>query len=85
MTERLITRVGRALFGDTWMGPLSRGTGIRKSTIDDWDKGRSEPAVGVYERLAALAEAEMVALERRAAHLRTVLADLREVISCRRQ
>lgn len=84
MTERLITRVGRALFGDSWMGPLSRETGIRRNTIDDWDKGRSEPAVGVYERLAGMVEGHLDHLERRAAHLRAVLGDLRATIARRR-
>ena len=72
--EQLITRVGRALFGDTWKGPLSRETGIRKDTVDDWDKGRSEPARGVYERLLAMAEARRVQLDDAIRHLRDRLS-----------
>lgn len=70
MSERLITRVGQALYGETWKGPMSRDTGIRKDTIDDWDKGRSEPATAVYERLLGMAEMRLALLEH-------VVADLR--------
>ena len=77
MSDRLIARVGRALFGETWMGPLSRETDIRKGTIDDWDKGRAEPGVWVYEHLLEMAEARLALLEQ-------VVADLRETIARRR-
>ena len=77
MSDRLITRVGRALFGDTWMGPLSRETEIRKGTIDDWDKGRAEPALGVYERLLEMAEARLSALEQAVTDLRAIITQRR--------
>lgn len=72
--DRLIARVGRALYGETWMGPLARETDIRKGTIDDWDKGRADPASGVYERLLRMTEARLALLERAAADLRELLA-----------
>lgn len=77
VSDRLITRVGKALFGDTWMGPMSRETGIRKGTIDDWDKARAEPARGVYERLLAMVEAHRAELLAQLARLEQVIVDLR--------
>lgn len=73
MSERLITRVGQALYGETWKGPMSRDTGIRKDTIDDWDKARSEPATGVYERLLGMAEMRLALLEHVVVELRSRL------------
>ncbi len=81
---RLTTRFGRIFYGETWMGPLSRDTGIRKNTIDDWDKGRCEPAVGVYERFLGMVEEELQRLEDRLASLREVARDLRATIERRR-
>lgn len=70
MSERLITRVGQALYGETWKGPMARDTGIRKDTIDDWDKGRSEPATRVFERLLAMGEERRSQIEAAIAQLK---------------
>lgn len=73
--ERLITRVGKALYGEEiWKGPLARETGIRKTTIDDFEKGRAETPVGVYERLLAMAETRLALLQRAVADLREAIA-----------
>jgi len=53
---------------------MSRETEIRKGTIDDWDKARSEPAAGVYERLLTMAERRRDLLDRAIADLRDLLA-----------
>lgn len=73
MTDRPISRIGLALYGDTWKGPMSRDLGIRKDTIDDWARGRGEPHRDVYERLLQLAE-------RRAAGVSHAVTELRELL-----
>lgn len=63
MGDRPINRIGRALYGEVWKGPLSRDLGIRKDTVDDWDRGRSEPHPEIYRRLLAMAETRRISLD----------------------
>lgn len=48
MTDNLITRVGRALYGDRWQAPMARDLDVHKDTVQDWRQGRSNPRPGVY-------------------------------------
>lgn len=73
MQDPLITRIGRALYGDQWKGPMSRETGIRKDTLDGWAQGRGEPPMGVYGKLLALAEPRLSEMEQTVMDLRTML------------
>lgn len=70
MSERLIARVGRALFGEQWKGPTARELEVQKGTVDDWDRGRMEPLAKHYERLLATAEARLAQIDRVVAELR---------------
>ncbi|MEP9350555.1 hypothetical protein [Xanthobacter sp. KR7-225] len=70
MSDRLITRIGRALYGDQWKGPTARELEVQKGTVDDWDRGRMEPLAKHYVRLLAIAEARLALLQRVVAELR---------------
>ncbi|WP_234053622.1 MULTISPECIES: hypothetical protein [unclassified Xanthobacter] len=78
---RLISRIGRAIYGETWMGPLSRDTGIRKSTIDDWDKGRCDPPAGVYNRIIPIAQAQLTQAQNRAADIQSLIREIKNITS----
>lgn len=73
MSDRLIARIGRALYGDQWKGPVARDLEVQKGTVDDWDRGRMEPLARHYERLLATAEARLAQIERVVAELRARL------------
>lgn len=46
----LLNRVGEALYGDHWMGPLSRDLHVNDRTIRYWVNGRPPPP-GVWKEL----------------------------------
>lgn len=73
MSDRLITRLGRALYGDIWKGPLARETDVQKGTVDDWDRGRLEPLPKHYDRLLAVAESRLAILQKLIVELRGLI------------
>lgn len=48
MTDNLITRIGRALYGERWQADMARDLGVHKDTVQDWRQGRAQPRPGVY-------------------------------------
>lgn len=55
MPDNLITRAGKALFGDNWQAQMSRELEVHKDTVQDWRQGRSNPRSGVYVDLLRIA------------------------------
>jgi DNA-binding XRE family transcriptional regulator len=55
MTDNLITRTGKALFGDNWQAQMSREIGVHKQTVQDWRQGKQNPRPGVYVDLMRIA------------------------------
>lgn len=63
MTENLITRAGKALYGDNWQAQMGRELGVHKDTVQDWRQGRSNPRPGVYVDLLRIAVERQAALD----------------------
>jgi len=70
MPDNLITRTGKALFGDNWQAQMGRELEVHKDTVQDWRQGRSNPRPGVYVGLLR------IAVERRA-ELNEIVEDLK--------
>lgn len=63
MSDNLITRVGKALYGDNWQAQMSRELGVHKDTVQDWRQDRSRPRPGVYVDLMRIAVERQGALD----------------------
>ena len=50
----LISRVGRALYGERWQTPLARELGVADRTVRRWVSGEDMPKPGVFADLAAI-------------------------------
>ncbi len=72
--DNLITRVGRALWGERWQAPMAEALGVHRSTVQDWRQGRNAPRPGVYADLLRVAQ-DRAAL---AAEAVDMLTDARE-------
>jgi len=48
----LLTRVGKALFGDRWKADLAHALGVTVDRLDAWSKGEGQPPPGVWRDLA---------------------------------
>lgn len=54
MSLRLISDIGRSLWGDRWQTDMARAIGVSDRTVRRWVDGSAEPAVGVYIDLLRL-------------------------------
>ncbi|MGN6549820.1 MAG: hypothetical protein ACTHJ3_08000 [Pararhizobium sp.] len=63
MAENLVTRAGKALFGDNWQAQMSREIGVHKQTVQDWRQGRMAPRPGVYIDLLRIATERQAELD----------------------
>ena len=48
MDDNLITRAGKALYGDTWQSALAHSLGVDARTVRRWAADEAEPRPGVY-------------------------------------
>ncbi|HEY8343330.1 MAG TPA: hypothetical protein VIK75_10130 [Calditerricola sp.] len=71
MSSKLLTDVGRALYGDRWQTALSRDLGISDRTMRRWAAGVDDVPRGVYTDL------HRIVLER-AAELQDLIPQLVE-------
>jgi hypothetical protein len=66
MSVDLVSRVGRALYGEGWRAALARELGISDRSFRVWASGRSAVPVGILEELLELLEirdTELAALQ----------------------
>lgn len=50
MDRTLLTRCGKALYGEEWLSPLSRELGIGLRTMHRWRNGESVPKPATWNR-----------------------------------
>ena len=63
MSDRLIARVGEALYGERWQTPLARDLDVADRTVRRWAAGEDEPRPGVYVDCLRLAIERAAALD----------------------
>lgn len=73
--DKLIVRIGNALYGDRWQAPLAAAIGVHKDTVQDWRQGRTAPRRGVIEDLRQIVAARRRTLDDIAAEIDDLLND----------
>jgi len=59
----VLTRVGRALWGEEWRNAMAAALDVKPRTVRYWLSGRFVVSVGVCDELAGLIDRQLVALQ----------------------
>jgi hypothetical protein len=63
VSNDMLIRLGRALWGDRWQAEMANALGVNRSTVQDWRQNRYAPRNTIYLELYAIADKRVTELK----------------------